>query len=108
MLVLSCDEVPLRPLEPTQAAVGVDLGIVSFATTSEGQHVPNPGWGRAAAKLGTAQQVLVRKQRVPATVAKPERRWPAAIASSPTSGAASTTRWRGRWSPATACWWWRT
>ena len=64
MLVLSCDEVALRPLEPTGTAVGVDLGIASFATTSEGQHVPNPGWGRVgAARLGTAQQVLVRKQR---------------------------------------------
>jgi len=64
MLILSCDEVPTRPLEPTRAAVGVDVGIASFATTSDGQHVPNPGWGRvAAARLGTAQQVLARKKR---------------------------------------------
>jgi putative transposase len=63
-LVLSCDEVPTRPLEPTRAAVGIDLGIASFAATSDGQHVPNPGWGRvAAARLATAQQVLARKQR---------------------------------------------
>jgi putative transposase len=63
MLVLSCDEVPTRPLEPTQAAVGVDVGIASFATTSDAKHVPNPRWGRvAAAKLGAAQQVLARKQ----------------------------------------------
>jgi putative transposase len=64
MLVLSCDEVPTRPLKPTGAAVGVDVGIASFATSSDGQHVPNPGWGRvAAARLGAAQQVLARKQR---------------------------------------------
>jgi putative transposase len=64
MLILSCDEVPTRPLEPTRAAVGVDVGIASFATTSDGQQVPNPGWGRvAAARLGTAQQVLARKKR---------------------------------------------
>jgi putative transposase len=64
MLVLSCDQVPTRPLEPTRASVGVDVGIASFATTSDGQHVPNPGWGRVAAtRLGTAQQVLARKQR---------------------------------------------
>ena len=63
MLILSCDDVPTRLLAPTQAAVGIDVGIVSFATTSDGQHVPNPGYGRAAAKLGTAQQVLARKQR---------------------------------------------
>jgi putative transposase len=64
MLVLSCDQVPTRPLTPTRAAVGVDVGIASFATTSNGQHVPNPRWGRvAAAKLDTAQQVLARKQK---------------------------------------------
>jgi putative transposase len=64
MLILSCDQVPTRPLEPTRAAVGIDVGIASFATTSDGQQVPNPGLGQvAAAKLGTAQQVLARKQR---------------------------------------------
>jgi putative transposase len=64
MLVLSCDEVPTRPLEPTRAAVGVDVGIASFATTSDRQHVPSPRWGWvAAARLGAAQQVLARKQR---------------------------------------------
>jgi putative transposase len=64
MLILSCDQVPTRPLEPTRAAVGIDVGIASFATTSDGQHLPNPRFGRtAAARLGTAQQVLARKQR---------------------------------------------
>jgi putative transposase len=64
MLVLSCDEVPTRPLEPTWAAVGVDVGIANFATTSDRQHVPNPRCGRvAAAKLSTAQLVLARKRR---------------------------------------------
>jgi putative transposase len=64
MLILSCDEVPTRPLEPTRAAVGVDVGIASFATTSDGRQVPNPGWGRAAAaRLAAAQKVLARKQR---------------------------------------------
>ena len=43
LLVLSCDDVPARPLEPTRAAVGVDVGIASFATTSDGQRLPNPG-----------------------------------------------------------------
>jgi putative transposase len=64
MLVLSCDEVAARLLEPTGSAVGVDVGIASFATTSDGEHVPNPRWGRAAAaKLSRAQRVLARKQR---------------------------------------------
>ena len=64
MLILSCDDVPTRPLEPTRAAVGVDVGIASFATTSDGEHLPNPGYGRAAAaRLASAQRVLARKQR---------------------------------------------
>jgi putative transposase len=64
MLVLSCDEVPTRPLTPTRAAVGIDVGIASFATTSDGERVPNPGCGRAAAaKLAAAQQILARKQK---------------------------------------------
>jgi putative transposase len=64
MLVLSCDEVAARLLEPTASAVGVDVGIASFATTSDGEHVPNPRWGRvAAARLSRAQRVLAGKQR---------------------------------------------
>jgi putative transposase len=64
MLVLSCDEVPTRPLEPTRAAVGIDVGIASFAITWDGRQVPNPGYKRvAAAKLATAQQLLARKRR---------------------------------------------
>ena len=41
-VVLSCDDVPAEPLEPTGAAVGIDLGVASFLTTSDGKHVPNP------------------------------------------------------------------
>ncbi len=64
MLVLSCDDVPARPLEPTGAVVGVDVGIASFATTSDGDHIDNPRWGRKASrKLEVAQQVLARKKR---------------------------------------------
>jgi putative transposase len=64
MLVLSCDEVPTRPLEPTGAVVGVDVGIVDFAVTSAGHHINNPRWGRKApGKLEVAQQVLARKKR---------------------------------------------
>ena len=39
-------------------------GIVSFATTSDGEHLDNPRWGRAAAdRLAAAQQRLQRAQR---------------------------------------------
>ena len=49
MLVLSCDDVPTNPLPATGRQAGIDVGIVSFATTSDGEHVDNPRWGRAAA-----------------------------------------------------------
>jgi len=64
MLVLSCDDVATRPLEPTGAAVGIDVGIASFAVTSAGYHIANPRWARSAAgKLEMAQAVLARKKR---------------------------------------------
>ena len=59
MLVLSCEEVPTNPLPVTGRQVGIDLGIVSFATTSDGEHVDNPRWARASAdRLATAQRRL--------------------------------------------------
>jgi putative transposase len=64
MLILSCDEVPARPLPATGKRAGVDVGIARFATTSDGQHVDNPRWARvAAAKLVAAQQRLSRAKR---------------------------------------------
>jgi putative transposase len=61
MLVLSCDDVPTNPLPATGQQAGIDVGIVSFATTSDGEHVDNPRWGRAGAKrLAAAQQRLQR------------------------------------------------
>jgi putative transposase len=63
-LVLSCDDVPIRPLEPTGQTVGVDVGIASFVTTSTGEQVDNPRWGCTAAEgLADAQAVLARKKR---------------------------------------------
>ncbi|WP_224770489.1 RNA-guided endonuclease InsQ/TnpB family protein, partial [Mycobacterium simulans] len=64
MLVLSCDDVPTNPLPVTGRQVGIDVGIASFATTSDGEHVDNPRGGRAAAdKLAAAQQRLGRTKR---------------------------------------------
>jgi putative transposase len=64
MLVLSCDDVPANPLPGTGRHAGVDVGIVSFATTSDGEHIDNPRWGRAAAdRLTAAQQRLTRAKR---------------------------------------------
>jgi putative transposase len=64
MLVLSCVDVPADPLPATGRQAGVDVGIASFATTSNGEHIDNPRWGRGAAdKLATAQRRLQRAKR---------------------------------------------
>lgn len=64
MLILSCDDVPATQMPGTGRRVGVDVGIASFATTSDGVHIGNPRWARtAAAGLATAQQRLARAQR---------------------------------------------
>ena len=64
MLVLSCDDIPTNPLPATGRQAGIDVGVVSFATTSDGEHVDNPRWARAAAdRLAAAQQRLQRSRR---------------------------------------------
>jgi putative transposase len=63
-VILSCDDVPAEPLEPTGATIGIDMGIASFLTTSDGGHVPNPRPLVAAAdRLAAAQRALARKKR---------------------------------------------
>jgi putative transposase len=64
MLILSCDDVPTNPLPGTGREAGIDVGIVSFATTSDGEHIDNPRWARVAAdRLTGAQQRLTRAKR---------------------------------------------
>jgi putative transposase len=64
MLVLSCDDLLADPLPATGLQAGVDLGITSFATTSEAEHIDNPRWGRSAEdQLAAAQRRLQRAQR---------------------------------------------
>jgi putative transposase len=63
-VVLSCDDVPAEPMELTGAVVGVDLGIASFLTTSDGKHVPNPRpLAATAVRLAEAQRRAARKKR---------------------------------------------
>jgi putative transposase len=64
MLVLSCDEVATNALPATGRQAGMDVGIVRYATLSDGTGVENPRWGRAAAdRLAAAQQRLARAKR---------------------------------------------
>lgn len=54
-----------EPLSATGSVVGIDMGIASFLTTSNGEHVANPRHARkAAAKLEAAQHKLSRFGRV--------------------------------------------
>jgi putative transposase len=63
-LIMSCDDVPAEPLPATGAVVGIDMGVASFLTTSDGEHVPNPRpLAATAERLTIAQQALARKKR---------------------------------------------
>ncbi|MFE7046313.1 RNA-guided endonuclease InsQ/TnpB family protein [Streptomyces atratus] len=63
-VVLTAEQDRPEPLPPTGSVAGIDLGIASFLTDSNGVHVSNPRHGRkAAAKLETAQQALSRFPR---------------------------------------------
>ena len=63
-LVLSCENVPMKHLPATGAAVGIDLGVRVFLATSDGEFVANPRHGRTGSRrLALAQQALARKER---------------------------------------------
>jgi putative transposase len=64
MLVLSCDDVLTKPLPATGGQVGIDVGVVTYATLSDGTAVANPRWARQEARrLEVAQQRLQRAKR---------------------------------------------
>ncbi|MCO5992428.1 RNA-guided endonuclease InsQ/TnpB family protein [Actinoallomurus rhizosphaericola] len=63
-VVLSCDDVPARPLPSTGVKAGIDMGVASLVTTSDGEHVANPRHLEVAAeRLASAQRDLARKKR---------------------------------------------
>ncbi|MFM9368741.1 RNA-guided endonuclease InsQ/TnpB family protein [Streptomyces sp. Da 82-17] len=58
-VVLSCDEIPAEELSPTEAIVGIDMGVAHFLTTSDGEHIANPRFLQAMAdELAEAQRHL--------------------------------------------------
>jgi putative transposase len=64
MLVLSCDDVPTKPLPATGGQAGIDVGVVTYATLSDGSAVANPRWARQEAdRLEVARQRLQRAKR---------------------------------------------
>ncbi|MFE5855379.1 RNA-guided endonuclease InsQ/TnpB family protein [Streptomyces sp. NPDC056500] len=63
-VVLTAEQAQPEPLPKTGSVVGIDMGIASFLTTSNGEHVANPRHARkATAKLEAAQQALSRCRR---------------------------------------------
>ena len=57
-----CTDVEIKPLEPTGAVVGIDLGIKDFGITSDGEVISNPKYLRKSEKkLAKLQRQLSRK-----------------------------------------------
>jgi putative transposase len=60
----SCVDVPIQALPPTGQETGIDLGLESFATLSNGQRIFHPGWYRKAERsLKTAQRRVSRRTK---------------------------------------------
>ncbi|WP_432870374.1 RNA-guided endonuclease InsQ/TnpB family protein [Microbispora rosea] len=63
-VILSCGYVPAEPLPQTGAAVGLDMGVASLVTTSDGNPLDNPRHLEASAgRLAAAQRALARRKR---------------------------------------------
>ncbi|MDZ5492221.1 MULTISPECIES: transposase [Micromonospora] len=58
--VLACGDVPAEPLTATSSAVGIDMGVASFLTTSDGVQIDNPRYLAASADRLAA---LARRKR---------------------------------------------
>ncbi|MGW2258721.1 RNA-guided endonuclease InsQ/TnpB family protein [Streptomyces sp. NPDC001780] len=66
-VVLTAEQPQPEPLPAAGSAIGIDLGITSFLTDSDGVHIANPRHARkAAAKLEAAQHALTRYPRTKA------------------------------------------
>src|SRR5260221_4593075 len=60
----SCADVPVQPLPPTGQETGIDVGLASFATLSNGEHIFNPRWyASAERRLKTAQRCVCRRKK---------------------------------------------
>jgi putative transposase len=49
--LISCDQVPIKPLPKTGKEIGIDFGLLYFVTLDDGTQVENPRWLRQSAKL---------------------------------------------------------
>lgn len=63
-VALCCTDVEIEPLPPTGAAVGLDMGLKSFAITSDGAGYPNHKFlTKSQNKLAKLQRELSRKSK---------------------------------------------
>ena len=63
-VALCCTDVEIEPLPKTGAAVGLDMGIKSYAVTSDGAEYPNHKYlAKSEKKLAKAQRQLSRKTK---------------------------------------------
>ena len=63
-VAISLKDVPARPLPATDHTVGVDVGITTFAATSDGELILGPRANRAAAQaVKRAQRKVARRKR---------------------------------------------
>jgi len=61
---ISCADVPTQPLAPAGQAIGIDLGLESFATLADGTMIHNPRcYRRAERRLKTAQRRVARRKK---------------------------------------------
>jgi len=61
---VSCTDVPVQPLPRTGKETGIDLGIESYATLSDGTMIHNPRYcRRAERRLKTAQRRVSRRKK---------------------------------------------
>jgi putative transposase len=78
----ACEVDPPLPLPPSEAAIGLDLGVLRFATLSDGTQIENPRWYRHAqatiARLDTIKNRRMkqskRRKRAAVALAKAHRK----------------------------------
>jgi putative transposase len=58
----SCDNVPEKVLPQSDKIIGIDVGIKSYLSDSEGRHIENPKWLRQAEKLLRRRQKILSRR----------------------------------------------
>jgi len=63
-VAISCADVPAHPLPPTGQETAIDLGLESFATRADGEHISTPAYYRKAqAYLRRCQRRVARRTK---------------------------------------------